>query len=247
METIQKTYFVTSTAKIYTLRKDVAIVNCKSICNEKILSNDFFFYNPVNITDGFDPIDVEKDDNYQRIAVMKKGFLDAYSKTGFGLKEYNSLSFLYEYEPQTLFEALENNSISIDDIEIVEASYYDEKYYPFIYGKTRQGWLPHMEPYNRHCYMITDFDYDLEKVEKYLLEKEKDGTVLIKKTIRKVHDEEKIVVIQDIPYYNKDNESGERFIDFYCLVNDKENLQEDFFGNIPTIYKELEQFKLKKG
>ena len=158
MEIIEKTYFVTSTAKIFKLRHDIAIVNCENICNEKILSNNFFYYNPANITDSFDPIDVEKDDNYQRIGVMKKGFLDAYSKTGFGLKEYDRLCLLYEYNPQELFNGLGNGTIDTNDIEIVEISCSDEKFYPFVYGKTHEGWLPHMEPYNRHCYMITDFD-----------------------------------------------------------------------------------------
>lgn len=100
-----------------------------------------------------------------------------------------------------------------------------------------------MEPYNRHCYMVTDFNYNLEKVEKYLLEKEKCGEVVIRKSICNEKGKEKTVIINEIPYYNRNEESGNNFIDFYCLVKDKNELQKEFFGNNPIFYKELEQFK----
>lgn len=187
-------------------------------------------------------LNFEKDKNFNTFAVMKKGFKDYYKQTGFGLPGYDEIWEKFMYKPEKLFNLLKDDKVNIDDLEFIEVSRYDETLYPFVYGKSRTGHIPHMMRYNGKCYMITDYEYDLEKVKEFLLEKEKEGLVRICRGKNLWH-RDKEEIICEIPYYNKDRENENYFINFFCLIEDKSQIPNDSFSGISYAKEWLEPFK----
>lgn len=188
----------------------------------------------------------KKDENLKLLGIMKKGFKDYYKQTGFGLPGYEEIWENFMYKPEELFNLLKDDKVNVDDLEFVEVSRYDETFYPFTYGTSRSGFIPHMVRYNGKCYMITDYEYDLEKVKEFLLGKEKEGLVRIcrGKSLWH-HDKEEIIC--EIPYYNKDRENENYFINFFCLIEDESQKPDDSFACIPYMESLLKPFKIKKG
>lgn len=191
-----------------------------------------------------DFIKFKEDANLNHFVVMKKGFKEFYKHTGFGLPEYEQIWDDYVYNPKELFKDLQNEAVNPEELEFVEVSRYDETIYPFNYGKSRTGILPHMVRYNGYCYMIRDIDYDLEKVKEFLLEKEKEGIVRLKRAKDSFYSVDDEGIIREIEGYNKDENSGDRYINFFCLISNDSPLPSGFFGEVPYVKEWLEQFKI---
>ena len=244
IKTITQLYTVEVTTSIINIRNDISLVRVTKTCGNKVIDDSYVYCHPDNIAK-FDSLNIEHDSNYNRLGVMRKGFLEAYKKTGFGLEAYNDLIETYEYyDAELLFDDLVDGKVNVSDLEIVEISKYDERFYPFVYGKTRTGFLPHMEPYSRACYMLTDRDYDIDKVYEYLIEKQKEGLVIIHKEHKNSEDNDKSEYVRRIPYYNHSSDSGDYFIDFHCFVENENQICDDkLFKEISYIKEELEQFK----
>ena len=191
-------------------------------------------------------LNFKEDKNFNLFAVMKKGFKDYYKKTGFGLPEYDGIWKKFMYKPEKLFNLLKDDNVNANDLEFVEISRYDETFYPFVYGKSRTGHIPHMMRYNGKCYMITDYEYDLEKVKEFLLKKEKEGLVRICRGKALCYSD-KEEIIHEIPYYNKDRENEDYFINFFCLIENESQISKNSFSGINYAKEWLKPFETGRG
>lgn len=185
----------------------------------------------------------KKDENLKLLGIMKKEFKDYYKQNGFGLPGYEEIWDKFLYKPKEVFDFLKDDKLSPSDFDFVEVSRYDETFYPFTYGVSRSGFIPHMIRYNGNCYMITNYEYDLEKVAAFLIEKEKEGMVRIRRGTS-LFDEGEIIC--DIPSYNVFREGENKFINFYCFVEDESQKPDDSFACIPYMESLLEPFKIEK-
>ena len=191
-------------------------------------------------------LNFKKDKNFNSFAAMKKGFKEYYKKTGFGLPEYDEIWKKFMYKPEKLFNLLKDDKVNVNDLEFIEVSRYDETFYPFVYGKSRTGHIPHMIRYNGKCYMITDYEYDLEKVKEFLLKKEKEGLVrLCRYNSCYKRDDEGIIC--EIEGYNKDIEGRDFYINFYCLIENESQMSKNSFSGISYVKEWLKPFETGRG
>lgn len=158
--------------------------------------------------------------------MVKKDFLSKYENTGFNLPEYEGL-ISEILSVSDVFDLLDKKECNSEDIMPIIYDRCCERYFSY----PDRGWLTHYEKYSNVCYMVTNEDYDLEKLYDFLKEKEnirfKEG-------------------IMNIPYYNQDDDSGTKYINFYVkidpinyeLIKDK-----DLFTSMPKEIIDISSFK----
>ena len=180
------------------------------------------------------------DKNFDNILFMHKSFIDAYDKSS---EPYNLDKFIRNYGI-TIEQHwdLVSNDEDVSNYIPVELNWEDSTIYPFVYGKSCDGWFPHMVVYcSPSCYMVTDKDYDLSALATFLKEAEDSGEVCILRG----HDDE---IIHNIPTYNRDIDDGNKYINFLCKMHTHEEYKS--MHSNPWLYvnpkyeKLIEQFKL---
>lgn len=212
------TYTTNRTVESVVISDDVAIVHIKDVCEATTTYETYSYIHPDNIATATKEFNFKDDENYRGFMFFKKEFLEFY-------RTYNEpwdLEFFVEefgIDNEPMYKGLINGKINIEDYIPVEVSYYDNHIYPFTYGQVRQGWFPHMVRYSMACYHVTNGEYDLEKVAKFLETEEKLGNVVIcRGPYSMIGDPE---IIRGIPGYNQSDGETE-YINFYTYIDTKE-------------------------
>lgn len=240
------TYVTNRTVESVVITDSIAIVHIKDICEKTKTYEIYNYCHPNNITTSTKEFNFKPDENYKCFMFFKKEFLEFY-------KTYNEpwdlALFVKEFgvEIKTLWNGLIKGKINIEDYIPVQVSYYDNHVYPFVYGEDRYGWFPHMVRYSIACYHVTNDEYDLDKVAKFLEEQEKEGKIVIQRgPYYSVGDDE---IIRGIPGYNQE-EGKTEYINFYTYIDTKEEYDSigtnDFLGlhTNPKWEKLLKPFKI---
>ena len=207
----------TQTAEYINLTDKIILVKMTIKSNDEIIKTDYFPAH-INDIDNFSNVDYnprQVSNKFMWFAVMLKEFIDAYAKYNPQTYEFYVFCDKYEMSRKDVYEGLVSGEITLDDIVLTETNEYDNTIYPFVYGKTKEGWFPHMVAYNWGYYMLTNEDYDLEGVKNFLIPLEKNGEVIICRDY--IADEE---IIQDIPSYNITGKA-DKYINFFVFTRKK--------------------------
>ena len=203
----------TQIAEYINLTDKIILVKMTIKCNDEIIKINYF---PAHIDDidnftraNYNPNSMRG--KFSDFAIMRKEFIEAYRKFVPDLYEFCEE---YTIENRDAYEGLITGKITLDDIQLVEICSYDDTIYPFFYGVSKTGWIPHMMPYNWGCYVLTNGEYDLDAVKDFLIPLEMRGEVYICRD--DIHDE----IIQKIPSYNITGKANKyiNFFDFLSVI-----------------------------
>lgn len=225
-------YKIERVVESFILTEDIAIVRVKDVCEGAVITDTIDYCHPNNISKITDQYKYVSDSNYKDLAFMKLEFERKYLTYP---EPWNLTALMTEYgiDTKTLWESLVKGTIDIENYIPVQMSFYNSTIYPFVYGKDRYGWFPHMIHYAQSCYHITNYDYDLEKVLDFLLAEERDHQCIIERGSYSWYGDGGDVAIREIPSYNVYDTSGTEYINFMCLVNtaeEYEKIQENVNG-----------------
>ena len=225
----------TQTAEYINLTDKIILVKMTIKSNDEIIKTDYFPAH-INNIDNFTQVDYNPNSVQRKFldfAIMRKEFIEAYRKI---VPDFYEFCKEYTIENRDVYEGLITGKITLDDIQLVEICSFDDTIYPFFYGVSKTGWIPHMMPYNWGCYMLTNGEYDLDAVKDFLIYLEMRGEVYICRG--DIHDE----IIQEIPSYNITGKAN-RYINFFVLARKK---YECDFGTtgIGEYVDEIEKFRI---
>lgn len=224
----------TQTAEYINLTDKIILVKMTIRCNDEIIKTDYF---PAHIKDidnftqvDYNPNSVQR--KFLDFAIMRKEFIEAYRKV---VPDFYKFCDKYTVENRNAYEGLITGDITLDDIQLVEICSFDDTIYPFFYGVSKTGWIPHMMPYNWGCYMLKNDEYDLNAVKDFLISLEMRGEVYICRD--DWHNE-----IQKIPSYNI-TDNANKYINFFVLARKKCECDFSTVG-IGEYVDEIEKFRI---
>lgn len=225
----------TQIAEYINLTDKIILVKMTIKCNDEIIKINYF---PAHIDDidnftwaNYNPNNMRG--KFLDFAIMRKEFIESYRKF---VPDFYEFCEEYTIENRDAYEGLITGKITLDDIQLVEICSFDDTIYPFFYGVSKTGWIPHMMPYNWGCYMLTNGEYDLNAVKDFLIPLEMHGEVYICRD--DIHDE----IIQKIPSYNITGKAN-KYINFFVLARKKYECDFGTVG-IGEYVDEIEKFRI---
>ena len=164
------------------------------------------------------------------IFVVKKTFQKAYSKMHISFPSFKEVLQQHTISAENMFKTLSANDGYVEDFIILECNIDHEicRFYK-EHCHFADKWIPHVEPFNHKKRMITNKEYDLGELYKFLLNRR---DVVIPNGIEAVHDafEDEIIYV----------------LNFYVRVDNICELHEEIFEDLPKEVIDISQFKLKK-
>ncbi len=163
----------------------------------------------------------------KHIHIMRKTFQKAYSKLNCCFPEFKVAFGKYRIEPKDMFLALDLNGGIVDDFILVEYDVYEERcrFYK-EHSNYAEKWMPHLEPFNHKAHMVTDKEYDIEKLYNFL--KKQRGVVMLCGIMEE----------QDIF-----SDETTRYLDFYVKIDNAIDAKRDLFEDLPVSAIDISPFK----
>lgn len=215
----------------YSVGERLNIYNLKAIakqsgCNRSELVQDTYglcFDEELNEICWFLPFESKA----RHIYIMRKTFQKAYSKLNCSFPEFKAVFSKYHIDPKDMFLTLQLNGGKVENFILVEYDEYEERcrFYK-EHSNYAEKWMPHLEPFNHKKHMITDKEYDIEKLYNYL--QKRHGVVIPQGII-----EEQDIFQDEIV----------RYLDFYVKIDNAVDAKRDFFEDLPKSAIDISPFK----